>query len=142
MLLRPYENLFRLHRLRRGIAIFLLAFATFDMTVVDVFSPQSCSDEQTSQTSQSTNSPEKSADTSTGIIADNLMEPENHESQPKQDSHQSSADEDCFCCCSHIIPGIHVNIAVLNFSPRTDDPPIAFLPSSSPHDFFHPPRNS
>ncbi len=129
----------RLRRLRRGIAIFLVAFAFFDMAVVDVFFPQRCVDEQTSQ---SINSPVESTDKLTGKIADNLWAISNHDSQPDQDSHQSSADEDCFCCCSHIIPSQHVNVATLNFTLRPDDPAITYLPSSSPHGVFHPPRHS
>jgi hypothetical protein len=129
----------RLRRLRRGIAIFLVAFAFFDMAVIDVFFPQLCGDEQTSH---SINKPIKSTDNSSGQIADNLWAIGNRGSQPAQDSHQSPADEDCFCCCSHIIPGAHVNVATLNFPPRPDDPPITSLPSSSPHGVFRPPRHS
>lgn len=129
----------RLDRLRRGIAIFLVAFAFFDMGVVDVFFPQLCGDEQTPQ---SINSPVESTDRSTGTAADNSMAVSNHDSQPTQDSHQSPADEDCFCCCSHIIPTTHVNVATLNFPPRPDDPVITTLPSSSPRGVFRPPRHS
>ena len=139
MSLRSYKNLTRLGRLRRGIAIFLVAFAFFDMGVVDVFFPQLCVDEQTSQ---SINSPVKAADNSAGKISDDLMAVRNHDSQPDQDSHQSSADEDCFCCCSHIIPGQHVNVATLNFPPQPDDVAIPSLPSAPPHGTFHPPRHS
>ncbi|HEY7182460.1 MAG TPA: hypothetical protein VIC84_13620 [Blastocatellia bacterium] len=84
----------RLGRLRRGTAIFLIVFALFDMTVVDMFFPQLCVDEQASL---SINSPVQAADNSVGKIAGDLMAGADHDSQPDQDSHQSSADEDCFC---------------------------------------------
>jgi hypothetical protein len=129
----------RLDRLRRGIAIFLVAFAFFDMGVVDVFFPQLCGDEQAPR---SISSPVESTDRSTGKAADNLMAVSNQDSQPDQDSHQSQADEDCFCCCSHIIPGVQVDVATLNFPPRPGDPAITSLPSSSPRGVFHPPRHS
>jgi hypothetical protein len=129
----------RLGRLRRGIAIFLIAFAFFDMTVIDMFFPQLCVDEQTSQ---SVNSPVDATDKPTGKIAGDLTAGANHDSQPDQDSRQSSADEDCFCCCSHIIPSRHVNVATLNSPPQPEDAAIPSLPSAPPQGAFHPPRHS
>jgi hypothetical protein len=35
-------------RLRRGVAIFLLVFASYDMAIVDVFFPQTCGEQQMS----------------------------------------------------------------------------------------------
>jgi hypothetical protein len=139
MLLKSCENLMRLGRLRRGIAIFLIAFAFFDMTVIDMFFPQLCVDEQTSQ---SINSSLDATDKSDRKIADDLMVISSHDSQPDQDSHQSSADEDCFCCCSHIIPSRHVNVATLNSPPQPDDAALPSLPSAPPHGTYHPPRHS
>jgi hypothetical protein len=139
MLLKSYENLMRLRRLRRGIAILMVAFAVFDMAVIDMFFPQLCVEEQTSQ---SINNPVDAIDKSTEKIADNLMAVSNRDSQPDQDSHQSSTDEDCFCCCSHIIPGQHVNVATLNFPPPPDDAALSPLPFAPPQGTYHPPRHS
>jgi hypothetical protein len=139
MLLKSCENLMRLRRLRRGIAIFMVAFAFFDMVVVDMFFPQLCGDDQTSQF---ISGPVHEAGKSTEKIADNLSAISNHDSQPDQDSHQSSSDEDCFCCCSHIIPCQHINVATLNFPPYPDDAAIPSLPSAPPQGAFHPPRHS
>jgi hypothetical protein len=106
----------RLDRLRRGIAILLLAFAFFDMAVVDVFFPQLCGDGQESSSLTSpVESTDKSTvkvvtDKSTGKIAAELAPIRDRSSEPDQDSHQSQADEDCFCCCSHIIPSPHINV--------------------------------
>jgi hypothetical protein len=126
-------------RLRRGIAIFLLVFAFFDMAVIDVFFPQLCSDEQASDSFTST---VKSTEKSTGKLADEFRATRNRDPQPVQDSHQSETDEDCFCCCSHIIPSPQVNVATLNCQPQPDDPAIPSFPSSSPHGVFRPPRLS
>jgi hypothetical protein len=139
MLLKSYENLMRLRRLRRGIAILMVAFAVFDMAVIDMFFPQLCVEEQTSQ---SINSPVDAADKSTAKIADDLTAIISHDSQSDQDSHQSSVDEDCFCCCSHIIPGRHVNVATLNFPPPPDGAELPPLPLAPPHRTFRPPRHS
>jgi hypothetical protein len=128
----------RLDRIRRGMAIFLLAFASFDMAVVDVFFPQVCGDEQTPSLNTSVDHP----DTSTEKTAAELASMGDHGSQPGQDSHQSPADEDCFCCCSHIIPSSHINVAALNCLPQLDDPAIFTLPLAHLHGPFRPPRLS
>jgi hypothetical protein len=132
---KSFQNLMKLDRLRRGMAIFLLAFAFFDMAVVDVFFPQLCGDEHASDSFTSTAK-------STEKIADEFAVTRNQDSQPVQDSRQSGTDEDCFCCCSHIIPSPHVSVAALNCPPQPDDPAIPSFPSSSPHGVFHPPRLS
>ncbi len=135
MLLKSFQSLMRLGRLRRSMAILLLALAFFDMAVVDLFYPQLCGDDQLSLLGAS---PIESSEK----IADEFAATGNHDSQPAQDSHQSETDEDCFCCCSHIIPSPHVIVAALNFPPRPDDPAIPSFPLSSPHGVFHPPRLS
>jgi len=135
MLSKLYENLMKQGRLRCGIAVFLLAFAYFDVAIIGVFFPQLCGDEQASV---SFASPVKS----TKKNADGLMAISNHGSQPSQDLSPPTIDEDCFCCCSHIIPGVCIDVAVLNGSSQPPDPTNTALPSSPPHDTFHPPRLS
>jgi len=135
MLLKSFQSLIRLGRLRRGIAIFLLAMAFFDMAIVDVFFPQLCGDDQASILGAI---PVESSEK----IADEFAATRNQDSQPVQDSRQSGTDEDCFCCCSHIIPSPHVSVAALNCPPQPDDPAIPSFPSSSPHGVYHPPRLS
>jgi hypothetical protein len=125
----------RLDRLRHGIAIFLLAFAFFDMAVVDMFFPQACGEQQMS-------TPSAAPVDSTEEIAGELRAVNNHDSQSGQDSHESSADEDCFCCCSHIIPSPNVNVVTLNSPPQAGDPAITSLPSAPPRGAYHPPRLS
>ncbi|HEU0177480.1 MAG TPA: hypothetical protein VFV58_24720 [Blastocatellia bacterium] len=125
----------KLNRLRRGIAIFLLAMAFFDMAIVDLFFPQLCGDDQVSILGAiPVESTEK--------IADEFAATRNQNPQPAQDSRESGTDEDCFCCCSHIIPSSHVSVAALNCPPQPYDPADTSFPSSSPHDVFHPPRLS
>ena len=135
MLLKSVQNLMKLGRVRRGIAILLLAFAFFDIAIVDVFFPQLCGDEQSlGFVADSVKAPEK--------ITDETVSISRHDSRPNRDSSQLSIDEDCFCCCSHIIPGVYVNVAVFNGAPQPHDPTIASLPLSPPHGAYHPPRIS
>lgn len=129
------SNLMKPNRLRRGMAIFLLAFAFFDLTVVDMFSPEFCDDEQVSLSlANPDEAPEKIADGSWAIRS--------HDSEPGRDSRQSPIDEDCFCCCSHIIPSSYACIATLNCTPQPDALAAASLPLAPPRDAFHPPRFS
>jgi hypothetical protein len=148
MFLRPSKSLMSLGHLHRGISIFLLAFVLFDMAFIDVFFPQLCGDGPASPSLitpvESTDKPtEKVAGVkSIGKVAAVLAPAGDHGSKPDQDSHQSRADEDCFCCCSHVIPSPHINLNALNYPPQLDDPAIFSLPLSPPHDAFHPPRLS
>jgi len=123
----------RVERLRRGMAIFLLAFAFFDMAVIDIFFPQICGDQQMSL-------PGAGPSESTEKVADEFAATGDYDSQSDQDSHQSTTDEDCFCCCSHIIPSPQVSVAALNCRPQPYNPAIIPFPSSPPHGVFHPPR--
>jgi hypothetical protein len=129
------QSLMRWDRLRRGVAIFLLAFAFFDLAVVDMFSPQLCGDEQVplSLTGPADSSEEVAGES--GTI-------NTHDSRPDQDSHQSPIDEDCFCCCSHIIPSPHMNVAASNCPPPPGASAITSFPLAPPRDTFHPPRLS
>lgn len=148
MLFRSSQSIKRLNRLRRGTVIFLLTFAFFDMAVVDIFFPQLCEDRRTSSflTNQvgSTNKPTEkgAAEKLIGKGAAEFAPIRDHGSQPGQDSHESPIDEDCFCCCSHVIPSQHVNVAAINSPPQPDDPAITSLPLPPPHGAFHPPRIS
>ncbi len=135
MQLKLLQSLMRPDRLRRGMAIFLLAFAFFDLAVVDLFSPQLCGDKQVSHSvTGPVNSTEEGAGESGAI--------KTQDSQPDQDSHQSPIDEDCFCCCSHIIPSPHVNVMALNCPPQPDALAITSLPLAPLRGAFHPPRLS
>jgi hypothetical protein len=133
--------------LRRGIAIFLLAFAFFDMAIVDTLFPQLCVDVQASHSFSSPVEPNKNTeptkDNKDKKIAAQFWAIGNHDSQQGQDRHPSPADpavEDCFCCCSHIAPSPHVNVAALNCHPQPHDSAIQSLPSPPPQGTFHPPR--
>ncbi len=136
--------------LRSGIVVFLLAFAFFDLAIVDVFFPQLCGD---GQSTRSLTSPIKfdgepydefaNSELLGRLLADppSLTILDSHPSPiPGNDSQQSPIDEDCFCCCSHIIPTPNVNVAASNDPPKLDDQTITSLPLAAPNGAFHPPR--
>jgi hypothetical protein len=136
-------NLMKLGYLRRGIVILLLAIAFVDLAVIDMIAPQLCND---GFATMAVAAPQQNA-------AENLDQKATVEaaisdqgSLPQQNSHSDSSpdstEEDCFCCCSHILPGYTVNHMTLNTMPRVDIPLIASLPSPPPQDTFHPPRSA
>ncbi|HZN11272.1 MAG TPA: hypothetical protein VFC61_06330 [Blastocatellia bacterium] len=110
-------NLLTLGLLQRGLACFLLVFTFADVTIIDLVSPELC------------------GEAAAGWPADaDGTRPES----PAPDV----TDEDCFCCCSHVIPAAHVEIASFNQQPTAGAPRHFGLPSSPPRDTFHPPRLS
>jgi len=128
------KYLLRSRRLRRSLAALLLAFAVFDMAIVDTFFPQLCNDEHLSSV------PIESTEAAINESVANTI----HESQPSRDSLPSSTppsmDEDCFCCCSHILPGYAVN-AVAPSVPLSAIIPIDdILPSAPPQATYRSPR--
>ena len=76
-------------RLVRVIAVFFLLFTAADLTV-----PQFCREEvgigKFAQVS------------SFDIVGSAFKSPESREAPPSEPTH---SDEDCFCCCSHVLPG-------------------------------------
>jgi hypothetical protein len=127
--------------LRRGMAVLLLAIAFFDLAIIDIISPQICYDEFSTiagaapaQNVAETFDQDAAVEVAIGV----------RNSLPQQDSHSESSpastEEDCFCCCSHILPCFSVDCITPNTTPRVNIPLIASLPTPPPQDTFHPPR--
>lgn len=56
-------------------------------------------------------------------------------------SEKPSADEDCFCCCAHVVPGrAQATIAVSDLMPSFTIPRNFDLPAPFLQGPFHPPR--
>jgi hypothetical protein len=128
------EMLMKSGSFQRGIAIFFLIFALMDIVFIDLLGQQNCSEEAAILALVGTASIEDEA----VISAPAHYQPEH----PADNRPEGIPDEDCFCCCSHLIPGIRLDIAVLNGSPQPGDPTILFIPSTPPRGTFHPPRLS
>ena len=131
------QILLRSRRLRRSLAVLLLSFAVFDLVIVDTLFPQLCKDKQVLHLfSTPIESTEAAINESVAIT--------NHESQPSRDSipssTPSSTEEDCFCCCSHIVLGYAVNAVAPLARPGVIISLDGILPSAPPQDTYHPPR--
>lgn len=117
----------------RGIAIFFLLF-----TVVDLATPHLCGEEMglpLSSVGSSISSAVDSARTATLSIAA-------HDSNQEESSAPTQADEDCFCCCSHILPGLHFVVEGVLLETINTDQIISSLPTGPPDKHYHPPRLS
>jgi len=113
--------------------IFLLAFAFIDLTFIDLAFPQFCGDDRVALVASSENEDSRQND---GACAAADV----RDSQRNRDSQPVSADEDCFCCCSHIMPGRRIAVAPPEMTPRLNILSTELLPSPPPRDTFHPPR--
>ena len=127
--------------LRRGMAVLLLAIAFFDLAVIDIIAPQICNDgvPAIAGATPTQNDAEKFDQDALVEVAIGVRN-----SFPQQDSHSEpspdSTEEDCFCCCSHVMPCFSVDYVTPNTTPRVGIDLIASVPAPPPQDAFHPPR--
>lgn len=103
---------------------------------VDLFVPELCTEEPFSITvSSSVISTTDHDNVATAVVADGS------ESQQEPGSDPQHRGEDCFCCCSHVMPSPafanvdNVELAIANSSVQT-----LFIPSAPPDNPYHPPR--
>ncbi len=50
-------------------------------------------------------------------------------------------EDDCFCCCTHIVPRPHFSVAHIGIKTSHANPPEANPVPLYTYQFFHPPRN-
>jgi len=120
--------------LQRGIAVFFLVFTLVDIVFIDLLGQQGCTEEASALPSESMTSIQENEAYGMAFVNDTPL--------PLDPNTEGEVDEDCFCCCSHLIPGIRPDMAVLNGSPQPGNPAILFFPSSPSRGTFHPPRLS
>jgi len=118
-------------------AVLLLLFASADLST-DLVSPQSCCewmDNLAIASVSQSGSPVQATPDETRLVAAT-------DTHPEPSSNSSDLDENCFCCCAHILPGGYFNVAILNTespAPVLTNALLPIPPSQSP---FHPPRLS
>lgn len=63
--------------------------------------------------------------------------------ESRQDSQESKYgyEDDCFCCCSHIVPTAHVNLVAMLRSAPAEIRISTSDPQATPRTLFHPPRS-
>ena len=62
-------------------------------------------------------------------------------SQPEQPQEQEPHEEDCFCCCAHVLPGAVIgSLVAFDLTSLPSPPGMASLPSPPLRGTYHPPR--
>jgi hypothetical protein len=121
-------------RIIRAITIFFLLYTAFDLAV-----PQICTEDLARHTPDA----ESVSSVAGGNAGEQLIssiEPST-DSQKKQIPDQPSNDEDCFCCCAHILPCSYFagdssgEVREIFFSAVPD-----YLPTPPAKFTYHPPR--
>jgi len=126
---------------RHGLLVRVLAIFFLLYTGVDIASPQLCSEELLGllgevQAVELTPVNNGSAHSDSVTIVSAL-----DNSQKDRSSNQPSQDEDCFCCCAHVLPGM-MFITVSNFNLTSLAVSIKHNPLPTPplQSTYHPPR--
>jgi len=134
----PRFNLMKPGRLRRGIVIFFLIFTGAELVFEDMLGPRACCGAGTEWSVAG-----DSIAASERLSAKGLSAPDSIESRSSRPHTQPTViDDDCFCCCSNVIPGVSIIVAVLNDPPQPGALMTTPLPKAPPRDTFHPPRLS
>lgn len=124
----------QLRAAQRAIALLLLTMTFVDIAIIDVFVPGLCEREGTMISLAQA----ATAVSNTNDIPQHIFDTNSTEHQ--KSSAPSPIEEDCFCCCAHILPTAFYRLPVLQFSSESTVSMIAFLPSSPPLKTFRPPR--
>jgi hypothetical protein len=122
-------------RIIRVLAIFFLFYTAADLLV-----PQVCTEDLGGLHSEALVSvPAHNVGNNSQPTSIGIQQSDSQKEEPNQQS--TSYDEDCFCCCAHILPVSH-------FTPREGGELVEIwpesdpegLPSSPPHKAYRPPR--
>ncbi len=121
----------------RVIAIFFLLY-----TGADIASPQLCNEELVGMSGEAQAvelTPINTGSVHSNAIAAVSVAPE--DSQKDQPADQPSQDEDCFCCCAHVLPGMVItNAIVFDLSTPSFVLEHVLVPSPPLGSTFRPPR--
>ena len=124
---------YRTPKLFRAIAILFLLYTGADLLV-----PQVCAEERGLTTIEANDLQATSPDLASYVSS---LASDTSNKEHNQFPEQQQRDEDCFCCCAHIIPGsvFHGSSIseIVSISLPTKQ---ALVPLQLPKAYFHPPR--
>ncbi len=119
---------------RRAIALLLLSLSLVDLAVIDLFAPELCEGARVmaplAQTATNVSGIQSSAQqiaTVSGIPLPNSSVP-------------LPLEEDCFCCCAHVLPSAYFKLPALPVPADRAASLSVFLPTAPPSAMFRPPR--
>src|SRR5262245_32451223 len=136
------EKLMKPGPLQRGIAIFFLFFTFVDLIVLDLMGQRRCIEgfESASMVGSMLTPDENFQDDQSYRVALVRAATDDQPTLPADESSEAGHDEDCFCCCSHLLHSVSLVADSLNIPAKAADPALPFIPSPSPHGTYRPPR--
>ena len=124
MLKSLFQSRRQQHATQRAVALLLLSLCFFDLAIVDWLKPELCSE---------------------GAIAyfptHDAQTPSEFDTLPASHENESSdCDEDCFCCCAHVLPSAHFSFPALATLPERIAERMHLPLVAPPTTLFRPPR--
>ncbi len=117
----------------QGLAIFFFFF-----TVADLVNPHLCGEEM-GLVSLPASLDRSLAPDQMIAIAPTETSADSHREEPPTPTQN---EEDCFCCCSHILPSQSFTVESVGREPLGTDPFMSALPAGPTQHHYHPPRLS
>lgn len=119
-------------RLFRGIAILFVLYTAFDLA-----NPQICNDGSSFIPESHITQLSRNDTTSAPITSVQSVKSSKNTEVPDQ----PTPDEDCFCCCAHVMPmSIFDSNLLAQIRPEFLTPTHVGIPTPRPKTYFHPPR--
>ena len=121
-------------RLVRSVAILFLLY-----TGLDIACPQICSEEVVGFAANEVSLSQPDNEAKSTFSAQPSLD--RQDSQRDGPTNQRSQDEDCFCCCAHVLPGIvYVAPTLLDLKSPVSIPDLVSAPAPPLFRTFPPPR--
>ena len=123
----------RRRKIFRAIAILFLLY-----TGADLLAPQICAEERGLTRLEATDMQATTPDSASYVSSLGSERPKNEHNQFPD---QPQRDEDCFCCCAHVLPGsVFHGRAISEIVSISLPAKQALIPLQLPKAYFHPPR--
>lgn len=116
---------------QRSISLVLLLFCCFDIVIADVLSPETCERESAILVGIPT------SPATTQSLSPIINIPQENQQTPTD---STPVEDDCFCCCAHIVPVEHFKFPPLVVQTTAIAAVPQTLPTSPFTELFRPPR--
>lgn len=127
-----FTNRRKLHQWQRNVSLVLLLLCCYDLAVADVLFPGSCEREGAMILGVSASA----AADQQGLARIDDVAPEPQEAP----ADSTPIEDDCFCCCAHIVPAESYNVPPLLFHPSSIESYPGNIPATPVAELFRPPR--
>lgn len=126
-----FANRRKLYQWQRNVSLVLLLLCGYDLAVADVLFPGSCEREGARILGVSISAADQQ-----GLAAIGDVAPEPQEAP----ADSTPIEDDCFCCCAHLVPAESYNVPPLWFQPPSIKSHPGNIPATPVAELFRPPR--